>query len=108
MLPPMEFAIYCTETEQTVCAAEQAQVRLVDVSGSGVIPWAEIGLLCLTTGDATDYAHALQAMAHGVPVIAFALGPVQRLVADGRKWLAGPLGKPRGHGTSHQLLGGPR
>jgi len=88
LVPPMEFAIYCTETEQPVCAAEQAQVRLVDVSGSGVIPWAEIGLLCLTTGDATDYAHALQAMAHGVPVIAFALGPVQGLVADGESgWL---------------------
>jgi hypothetical protein len=88
MVPPMEFAIYCAETEQPVCTAEQAQVRLVDVSDSGVIPWAEIGLLCLTTGDATDYKHALQAMAHGVPVIAFALGPVQRLVADGETgWL---------------------
>lgn len=88
MLPPMEFALYCTETEQTLHGTEQAQVRLVDVYGSPVIPWAEIGLLCLTTGDATDYAHALQAMAHGVPVIAFALGPMQRLVADGENgWL---------------------
>lgn len=88
MVPPMEFAVYRSEADSPVCAAENAQVRLVDVSASGVIPWAEIGLLCLTAGDATDYAHALQAMAHGVPVVAFALGPVKQLVADGENgWL---------------------
>ena len=88
MVPPMAFAISCSETERPVCTTGQAQVRLIGVSGRDGIPWAEIGLLCLTTGDAIDYAHAVQAMAHGVPVIAFAQGPLQHLVVDGETgWL---------------------
>jgi glycosyltransferase involved in cell wall biosynthesis len=75
-------------------AAEAAAAGRVDFRGG--VPgmaghWAEVGLLAITSRAEGLPLAALEAMAAGVPVAAFALGGLPELVTDGVDgWLAPP------------------
>ena len=104
MVPPMDLALYFT-MKQTVPPAgwhramnvraslgrehvrRCPNIRCVDGLGAA-LPWREIGLLCVTAADDIGLERALQAMAHGIPVVAFGEEPLRYLIADGDNgWL---------------------
>jgi len=90
MVPPMDFVLYFSGSLGHQHQARCRHVRCVAGLGT-TMPWREIGLLCMTAADDTGLERALQAMAHGIPVVAFAEETLRSLVADGDNgWLVRP------------------
>ncbi|MGB5834364.1 MAG: glycosyltransferase [Thiohalocapsa sp.] len=91
MVPPIDFVVYRIASRESLYSVDCPGVRLIDIRAGALVPWGEIGLLCLMAGDAPDYANALQAMANGVPVVACAAGALGQSVIDGENgWLVRP------------------
>lgn len=68
-----------------------SRVRFVGAVPGMDAAWAEIGLLAITSRAEGLPLAALEAMAHGVPVAAFALGGLPELITHGRTgYLAAP------------------
>ncbi|MCF7985561.1 MAG: glycosyltransferase family 4 protein [Thiohalocapsa sp.] len=89
MLPPMDLAIY------SASAAYRGPGHYYNAGRSirridGPIRWQETGLLCLTDSDAGGMELALDAMAHGVPVLSVIGGPWEPLIVPGENgWIIG-------------------
>jgi glycosyltransferase involved in cell wall biosynthesis len=72
-------------------AARCPGLRFLPDPGADGVPWRDVGLLCLTTITDDAFYRALEAMAHGVPVVGFASQSLMRLVRQGENgWLINP------------------
>lgn len=91
MLPPMDLRVYGDGPLRGELAARCPGLRLMPDPGADGIPWRDVGLLCLTTIADDAFHRALEAMAHGVPVVGFASPSLMRLVRQGENgWLINP------------------
>jgi hypothetical protein len=101
MLPPMDLAIYRASGAYQDPAAEEndsaRSFRRID----GPVRWQETGLLCMTDARAGGVELALDAMAHGVPVLAVAGGPCEDLIVAGYNGLM--VGQGNLAGLAQQL-----
>ena len=82
-----------------LAALRQAHGRLVTFHGplAGMEDaWAGIGLLAVTSRAEGLPLAVLEAMAHGVPVAAFAVGALAEVIADGRNGFLVPAGDLEG------------
>jgi hypothetical protein len=91
MVEPSQFAVYRMGAPEVTCTGRYSPPQTVDLDRGALLPWHEIGLLCLLAGDAADLEYALQAMAHGVAVAGYADGPVCGALGEGgQDWLVAP------------------
>jgi len=92
--PPeqVRFVVYGDGPMRPALEAAYPRVRFAGQQPSMEAVWGEIGLLCMTSRHEGLPMAALEAMAHGVPVAAFAVGGLPGLIEPGRNgWLAPAL-----------------
>ncbi|AUB82466.1 glycosyltransferase family 4 protein [Candidatus Thiodictyon syntrophicum] len=94
-VPGVEFVLYGDGPLGAELRAAYPRVRFAGQQPSMAGVWDEIGLLCMTSRHEGLPMAALEAMAHGVPVAAFAVGGLPGLIDAGRNgWLVPPLDLP--------------
>lgn len=92
VLPELDLVLYGDGPLRAELEASNPRVRFAGQQASMNGLWAGIGLLCMTSRDEGLPMAALEAMAHGIPVAAFAVGALPTLIEPGRNgWLAPPL-----------------
>ena len=92
-LPP--FVLYGDGPMRGELAALYPEVRFAGQQPSMTGVWDRIGLLCMSSRHEGLPMAALEAMAHGIPVAAFAVGALPGLIESGQNgWLAPPLDLP--------------
>jgi hypothetical protein len=92
MLPPMQFAIQYDADPKDPRLLEDG-VPNCRILSNEPVPWTELGLLVVTGHDDWDLQRALEAMAHGLPVIALSGGCWLDMIESGvNGWLI-----PRGN-----------
>jgi len=91
-LPHLSFAIYGDGPMRGELEKEFAeQVVFHGMVNDMQRRWSQVGLLCMPSRHEGLPMAALEAMAHGVPIAAFAVGGLPRLVRNGEGgWLAEP------------------
>jgi len=90
MLPPIEFSVYGDGPLRGELNRRYPYLSFIADRATG-IPWHDIGLLCVTASGVRGYQRSLEAMSHGVPVVAFASPALARLVRSGESgWLVNP------------------
>ena len=95
VLPDLDFAIYGDGPLRESLEPVHPRVRFAGQQPSMAGLWGKIGILCMTSRNEGLPMAALEAMAQGVPVAAFAVGGLPGLIADGRNgWLIPPLDLP--------------
>lgn len=91
-LPDLDFVVYGDGPMRPALESAYPRVRFAGQQPSMEAVWGEIGLLCMTSRHEGLPMAALEAMAHGIPVAAFAVGGLPGLIAHGHNgWLAPPL-----------------
>ena len=88
----MRFVVYGDGPMREALEAAYPLVSFAGQQASMEGLWGEIGLLCMTSRHEGLPMAALESMAHGVPVAAFAVGGLPGLIEAGRNgWLVPPL-----------------
>ena len=92
LLPDLSFAIYGDGPIRGTLEKEFGeQVIFHGMVNDMQLRWRQVGLLCMPSRHEGLPMAALEAMAHGVPIAAFAVGGLPRLVRNGEGgWLAEP------------------
>jgi len=102
----VRFVVYGDGPMRPALEAAHPRVRFAGQQPSMEAVWGEIGLLCMTSRHEGLPMAALEAMAHGVPVAAFAVGGLPGLIAPGRNgWLVPPLDLPGFHAAVRTWAG---
>lgn len=96
-IPDMDFRIYGTgPMEKDLIKQNIANVQFMGQMSGMNDQWHTIDLLCITSRHEGLPMVALEAMAHGVPVISFAMGALPELIQQGiNGWIA-PAGNIKG------------
>ncbi|HYN78444.1 MAG TPA: glycosyltransferase family 4 protein [Lamprocystis sp. (in: g-proteobacteria)] len=90
--PALRFVVYGDGPMRETLAAAYPLVSFAGQQASMEGRWGEVGLLCMTSRHEGLPMAALESMAHGVPVAAFAVGGLPGLIEAGRNgWLVPPL-----------------
>ncbi|NCF83741.1 MAG: glycosyltransferase [Proteobacteria bacterium] len=92
LLPDLSFAIYGDGPMRRNLEQEFGErVKFHGMVDDMQSRWRQVGLLCMPSRHEGLPMAALEAMAHGVPIAAFAVGGLPRLVRNGEGgWLAEP------------------
>lgn len=91
-IPSLRFEIYGDGPMRAMLQARYgARVRFRGAVAGMARHWGEVGLLCMPSRHEGLPMAALEALAHGVPVAAYAVGDLPRCIEHGRSgWLARP------------------
>ncbi len=88
LLPPIALDLYLDAQGPVPAPAALGQVRLRRTPPDNSVPWQDVGLLCVLSSSDAALGRALDAMAHGVPVVAYDTGLLSQVVDDGvNGWL---------------------
>jgi glycosyltransferase involved in cell wall biosynthesis len=91
LLPGREFTIYGDGPMRSELEDHYPRVRFAGQQRSMTDRWREIGVLCMTSRHEGLPLAALEAMSHGVPVAAFAVGGLPDLIEHRKNgWLVNP------------------
>jgi glycosyltransferase involved in cell wall biosynthesis len=92
LVPGPEFVVYGDGPLRAGLETAHPGVRFAGQQPSMAGVWGRIGLLCMSSRHEGLPMAALEAMAHEIPVAAFAVGGLPGLIEQGRNgWLAPPL-----------------
>ena len=95
LVPGPEFVAYGDGPLRAELEAAHPAVRFAGQQPSMAGIWERVGLLCMSSRHEGLPMAALEAMAHGIPVAAFAVGGLPGLIEHGRNgWLAPPRDLP--------------
>ena len=88
-LPDLPFTVYGSgDLHGTLTASKTANVNFAGQVTSMEPHWQQVGLLCITSREEGLPLVALEAMAHGIPVLSFAIGALPELIEPGRNgWI---------------------
>lgn len=88
-LPELSFTMYGSgPLHEALVANKTPNVNFAGQVGSMEPHWHKIGLLCITSRQEGLPLVALEAMAHGIPVLSFAVGALPQLViSDQNGWI---------------------
>jgi glycosyltransferase involved in cell wall biosynthesis len=94
-VPGVEFVLYGDGPLRAELEAAHPGVRFAGQQPAMAGVWGQVGLLCMSSRHEGLPMAALEAMAAGVPVAAFAVGALPGLIEHGHNgWLAPPLDLP--------------
>ncbi|WP_354010511.1 glycosyltransferase family 4 protein [Endozoicomonas lisbonensis] len=83
-LPDLHFTVYGSgNLHETLAASKAPNVKFAGQVTSMEPHWQQVGLLCITSREEGLPLVALEAMAHGIPVLSFAVGALPELIEAG-------------------------